>query len=127
MKNPFNTLFGRLSLMTVSLIVLVHITAVVLVDSERGQLDTGHAQRALLLALEAEPGRPLAASQVSETLGVTYVKGDDAIVELFRALRQHVRSVRKRFAREVAGRQSCSGRIRPTARSGFSMRGIQAG
>jgi two-component system osmolarity sensor histidine kinase EnvZ len=79
MKNPFNTLFGRLSLMTVSLIVLVHITAVVLVDSERGQLDTGHAQRALLLALEAEPGRPLAASQVSETLGVTYVKGDDAI------------------------------------------------
>ena len=45
MKNPFNTLFGRLSLMTVSLIVLVHITAMVLVDRERGQIDTGHAQR----------------------------------------------------------------------------------
>ena len=53
MKNPFNTLFGRLALMTVSLIVLVHITAIVLVDRDRGQIDAGHAQRALLLAVEA--------------------------------------------------------------------------
>ena len=39
MKNPLNTLFGRLALMTVGLIVLVHVTLLIIVDSERGQLD----------------------------------------------------------------------------------------
>lgn len=79
MTNPFNTLFGRLSLMTVSLIVLVHITALLLVDRERGQIDTSHAQRALLLAVQAEHDGALAASHVSAILGVSYVKANDAI------------------------------------------------
>ena len=79
MKNPFNTLFGRLSLMTVSLIVLVHITAIVLVDRDRGQIDAGHAQRALLLTIEAGSDGPLAASHVAATLGVSYVSAQDAI------------------------------------------------
>ncbi|MGF6773387.1 two-component system osmolarity sensor histidine kinase EnvZ [Paraburkholderia sp. GAS199] len=79
MKNPFNTLFGRLALMTVSLIVLVHITALVLVDRERGQIDTSHAQRGVRLAVEAEHAITLPASQVVATLGTSYVNADDAI------------------------------------------------
>ncbi|HYS63288.1 MAG TPA: ATP-binding protein [Paraburkholderia sp.] len=79
MNNPFNTLFGRLSLMTVGLIVLVHITAMVLVDRERGQIDTGHAQRALLLAVEAQHASALAASDVTATLGISHVNARDAI------------------------------------------------
>lgn len=79
MKNPFNTLFGRLSLMTVSLIVLVHLTALFLVDRERGHIDADHAQRAVLLAVQAEHDGMLAASHVTQTLGVSYVSARDAI------------------------------------------------
>ncbi|WP_188130817.1 hypothetical protein [Paraburkholderia panacisoli] len=79
MNNPFNTLFGRLSLMTVSLIVLVHITAMVLVDRERGQIDTRHAQRAALLAVEAEHEGALTPAQIAATLGIARVNANDAI------------------------------------------------
>jgi two-component system osmolarity sensor histidine kinase EnvZ len=79
MKNPFNTLFGRLSLMTVGLIVLVHVTSMVLVDRERGQIDTGHAQRAALLAVEAEHEGSLTPAQISATLGIARVNANDAI------------------------------------------------
>jgi len=37
--NPFNTLFGRLALLTIGLIVLVHGTTQVLVMRELGQID----------------------------------------------------------------------------------------
>jgi two-component system osmolarity sensor histidine kinase EnvZ len=79
MTNPFNTLFGRLSLMTVSLIVLVHVTSMVLVDRERGQIDTGHAQRALLLAVQAEHKGALSAAEITTTLGMSQINADDAI------------------------------------------------
>ena len=79
MKNPFNTLFGRLALMTVGLIVLVHVTLLFIVDRERGLLDASHTQRAVLLAVQAEQDGALAASRVAATLGVSYVPPDKAI------------------------------------------------
>jgi two-component system osmolarity sensor histidine kinase EnvZ len=79
MKNPFNTLFGQLALMTVGLIVIVHVTALLLVDRDRGQIDTGHAQRALLLAVEAQRNGVVSASQVSATLGIVAINSSDAI------------------------------------------------
>ena len=79
MKNPFNTLFGQLSLMTVSLIVMVHLVFMVLVDRERGQIDTGHAQRALALAVEAQHGGSISAAAVSRELRIGYVNAGDAI------------------------------------------------
>ncbi|WOD17174.1 HAMP domain-containing protein [Paraburkholderia kirstenboschensis] len=79
MKNPFNTLFGQLALMTVGLIVIVHLTSLLLVDRERGQIDTGHAQRALLLAMQAQHESAVSASQLSATLGVVIVNASDAI------------------------------------------------
>ena len=79
MKNPFNTLFGRLALMTVGLIVLVHVTLLIIVDSERGQLDATHMQHAVQLAMQAEHDGSLAASSIAATLGVTYVPADKAI------------------------------------------------
>ena len=81
MKNPFNTLFGRLALMTVGLIVLVHLTLLFLVDLERGQLETTHLENAVMLAVQAEQdGRP-AASHVAQTLGLSYVPASKAIEE----------------------------------------------
>src|SRR4051812_20290671 len=79
MKNPFNTLFGQLALMTVGLIVIIHLTSLVLVDRDRGQIDTGYARRALLLAVQAQRDGPVTASQVSATLGVSAVDASDAI------------------------------------------------
>jgi two-component system osmolarity sensor histidine kinase EnvZ len=79
MKNPFNTLFGQLALMTVGLIVIVHLTSLVLVDRDRGQIDTGHAQRALLLAVQWQRDGAVTASQVSAALGVSVINADDAI------------------------------------------------
>ncbi|MFM0439700.1 ATP-binding protein [Paraburkholderia strydomiana] len=79
MKNPFNTLFGQLALMTVGLIVIVHLTSLVLVDLDRGQIDTGHAQRALLLAVQSQRDGAVTASQVSAALGVSVINADNAI------------------------------------------------
>ncbi|MFM0751653.1 ATP-binding protein [Paraburkholderia strydomiana] len=79
MKNPFNTLFGQLALMTVGLIVIVHLTSLVLVDRDRGQIDTGHAQRALLLAVQSQRDGAVTASQVSAALGVSVINADNAI------------------------------------------------
>uniref|UniRef100_E1TH87 histidine kinase n=1 Tax=Burkholderia sp. (strain CCGE1003) TaxID=640512 RepID=E1TH87_BURSG len=78
MKNPFNTLFGQLALMTVGLIVIIHVTSLLLVDRDRGQLDTGHAQRALLLAVEAQRSGAVTAAQISATLGVVPINASDA-------------------------------------------------
>ena len=79
MKNPFNTLFSQLALMTVGLIVIVHLTSLVLVDRDRGQIDTGHAQRALLLAVQSQRDGAVTASQVSAALGVSVINADNAI------------------------------------------------
>lgn len=81
MKNPFNTLFGRLALMTVGLIVLVHLTLLFLVDRERGHLEASHLEQAVTLAVQAEQDGEPAASHVAQTLGLSYVPASNAIEE----------------------------------------------
>ncbi len=79
MKNPFNTLFGRLALMTVSLIVLVHVTLLFVVDRERHALEVEQLHRIILLAEQAKQHGSDAASAVAATLGTSYVDVHDAI------------------------------------------------
>jgi two-component system, OmpR family, osmolarity sensor histidine kinase EnvZ len=81
MKNPFNTLFGRLALMTVGLIVLVQLTLLFLVDIERGRLEATHLERAVVLAAQAEQDGGPAAAHIAQTLGLSYVPADKAIEE----------------------------------------------
>src|ERR1700751_4359139 len=78
MKFSFNTLFGRLALMTVALIVLVQVTLRVVVDGERHALEIQQLQRIILLS-ERVKQHSDAASAVAETLGTTYVDVHDAI------------------------------------------------
>src|SRR5258706_6301443 len=79
MKNPFNTLFGRLALMTVSLIVLVHVTLLFVVDRERHALEVEQLHRIILLAEQAKQHGSDAASAVAANLGTSYVDVHDAI------------------------------------------------
>lgn len=77
--NPFNTLFGRLVLLTIGLIVLVHGTTQVLVMRELGQIDAEHARRAVLLAIYARNHAEAPAAGIVNTLGIHYVAADDAV------------------------------------------------
>lgn len=79
MKNPFDTLFGRLALMTVGLIVLVHLTALVIVDRERGQIDAENLRTAIRLAVLAEHDTSPLAARVRDALKVSYIPAEDAI------------------------------------------------
>jgi two-component system osmolarity sensor histidine kinase EnvZ len=79
MNSPFNTLFGRLAVMTVGLIVLVHVTSLVVVDRERHALEIEQLQRIVLLAERAKQHNSDAASAIAETLGMSYVDVHDAI------------------------------------------------
>ena len=73
MKNPFNTLFGRLSLMTVGLVILVHICARVTLNDGRNMIDTEHARRDILAAVRLRAMNSDDASAVAQALGVRYV------------------------------------------------------
>jgi two-component system osmolarity sensor histidine kinase EnvZ len=79
MKNPFNTLFGRLATLTVGLIVAVHVTSLFVVDRDRGHIDAEHARRDVLLAVQAKHDGEAAARHVAQTLGIEYVPDADAI------------------------------------------------
>lgn len=80
MKNPLDTLFGRLSLMTVGLIVLIHLTAFEIVRRERGLIDADHARRAVLLAVQAEHDHSQFAADVKGTLGISYVAPQNTLL-----------------------------------------------
>jgi two-component system, OmpR family, osmolarity sensor histidine kinase EnvZ len=80
MLNPLNSLFGRLALLMVGLIVLVHGTELVLVMRERGQIDAEHAKRGILLAVYAREHREASAAQIVNTLGIHYVDVQDGVV-----------------------------------------------
>ncbi|MGH8778476.1 ATP-binding protein [Paraburkholderia sp.] len=73
MNNPFNTLFGRLALMTVSLIVLVHITSILLVERDREGLAVTQAARALTLANQVQTKHRDASAAVASLLGLSFV------------------------------------------------------
>jgi two-component system osmolarity sensor histidine kinase EnvZ len=77
MKNPFNTLFGRLATMTVGLIVAVHVTSLFVVDRERSQIDAEHARRAAMLAVQAKHDGEASARHVAQTLDIEYIAAAD--------------------------------------------------
>jgi two-component system osmolarity sensor histidine kinase EnvZ len=79
MKNPFDTLFGRLSLMIVGLIVLVHFTALVLIDKERAKIDAQRSLDNLVVAAKVRDRDPALADEVAKTLGIRYVDADRAV------------------------------------------------
>jgi two-component system osmolarity sensor histidine kinase EnvZ len=70
----FNTIFGRLSLLSVALLVLMQLTWVVLVDHERGVTEAAHISRLIRLALDSPPSldTPQFEDNLSATLGVHY-------------------------------------------------------
>lgn len=79
MKNPFNTLLGRLATMTVGLIVAVHVTSLFVVDRERGQIDAEHARRDVMLAVQAKHDGEASARHVAQTLGIEYIADADVL------------------------------------------------
>lgn len=80
MRNPFDTLFGRLALLTTGLIVLVHVTAYVAVNHERNIIDTEHARRDVMAALRMKEIDGADAAGVAKALGVRYI-GAEKIIE----------------------------------------------
>jgi two-component system, OmpR family, osmolarity sensor histidine kinase EnvZ len=79
MKNPFDTFFGRLSLMIVGLIVAVHFAALVLIDKERAKIDAQRSLDYLVVAAQVRERDPALADAVAETLGIRYVGADRAV------------------------------------------------
>ncbi|WP_118183928.1 ATP-binding protein [Paraburkholderia phosphatilytica] len=81
MKIRFDSLFLRLSAMTIGLIVLVNLTAIFVVEQERGQIDTTRVQRDVLLAELAKHDSAMAALRVASTLGLSYIPANQAIAQ----------------------------------------------
>lgn len=79
MKNPIDTLFGRLALMTVGLIVMVNVASVSVVDRNRVEQEMDQAGRIVTLAARAKQTGGETAAIVAATLGTAYVTADEAI------------------------------------------------
>ncbi len=70
---PLDTLFGRLSLMIVGLVVLVHVMALLLIDKERAKIDAQRSLNNLVIAAQVRERDPVLAEHVADTLGIHYV------------------------------------------------------
>lgn len=78
-RNPFNTLLGRLALLTIGLVVLEHLGARYLVFPEIGRVDADHARRAVELAAYAQSHPGEGAQTIIKTLGVHFVSGGQVL------------------------------------------------
>ncbi|MGU7773794.1 ATP-binding protein [Burkholderia sp. MR1-5-21] len=76
MKNPLDTLFGRLVLMTVGLLLLVHLTLMMMVDRDRAGLDALHMSHLVMAAQKVRERDPDLASDVARTMGISFVDAD---------------------------------------------------
>ncbi|WP_322046419.1 ATP-binding protein [Paraburkholderia sp. J67] len=79
MKRTFDTLFVRLSLMTVGLIVAVHFMALLLIDQQRAKLDAQRSINNIVLAAQVRDRDDVLAEQVADTLGIHYVGVEHAV------------------------------------------------
>jgi two-component system, OmpR family, osmolarity sensor histidine kinase EnvZ len=79
MKNPLDTLFGRLALTIVLLIVLVQVTVVLLVERSRADLDTMHIAHAVRAAMVVHDRDPVVATEMAQTMGISFVAADQLI------------------------------------------------
>jgi two-component system, OmpR family, osmolarity sensor histidine kinase EnvZ len=74
MKNPLDTLFGRLALTTILLIVLVQVTVVLLVERNRADLDALHVSRSVRTAIVIHDRNPALAADMARAMGISYVE-----------------------------------------------------
>lgn len=79
MKLPLDSLFGRLALTTVALIVLVQATMVLLVDRSRASLNTLHVSRAVRAAMVVRDRDPALAADMAKAMGISFVEADHLI------------------------------------------------
>lgn len=79
MKHPLDSLFGRLALTTVALIVLVQATMLLLVDRSRASLDTLHVSRAVRAAMVVRDRDPALADAMAKAMGISFVGADHLI------------------------------------------------
>ncbi|WP_322095374.1 ATP-binding protein [Paraburkholderia bannensis] len=79
MKRTFDTLFVRLSLMTVGLIVAGHFMALLLIDQARARIDAQRSINTMVVAAQVREQDPALADQVARTLGIQYVGVDKAL------------------------------------------------
>lgn len=77
--NPLNTLYGRLALMMIGLIVLLQISAEIVVNRDRGRIDTEHVRNEIILAVHAKEVNAEYAAYVGETLGIRYVPNGEVL------------------------------------------------
>lgn len=73
MRPGLNTLFGRLALLTVGLVVLVHLTAVWLIDGDREATAAGHMSRLATLMRTDTPVPQADKAKMADVLGLLYV------------------------------------------------------
>lgn len=78
-RNPFNTLLGRLALLTIGLVVLEHLGARYLVLPEIGRLDADHARRAVELAEYAHDHPGSASDSIVRILNVHFLSASDVV------------------------------------------------
>jgi two-component system osmolarity sensor histidine kinase EnvZ len=78
-KRTFDTLFIRLSLMTIGLIVAVHFAALLLIDQARARIDAQRSIDYMVVAAQVRERDPVLSDQVAQTLGIQYVGVDKAI------------------------------------------------
>ncbi|WP_175978485.1 ATP-binding protein [Burkholderia sp. BCC1047] len=73
MKNPLDTMFGRLVITTVGLLVLVHLTSLLLIERTRASLAAFHISRVVEAAasMDGQDGR--GERSVTDTLGIAFV------------------------------------------------------
>ncbi len=76
---PLDTLFGRLSLMIVGLVIMVHVMALLLIDKERAKIDAQRSLNNLVVAAQVRERDPVLADHVAQTLGIRYVSAEHAI------------------------------------------------
>ncbi|MDP9650979.1 ATP-binding protein [Paraburkholderia caledonica] len=73
MKNPLDTLFGRLVITTVGLLVLVHLTSLLLIDRTRASLAAFHISRVVEAAASMSEQGGGSERSVANILGISFV------------------------------------------------------
>ncbi|MCA8306358.1 HAMP domain-containing protein [Burkholderia seminalis] len=73
MKNPFDSMFGRLVITTVGLLVLVHLTSLLLIDRTRASLTAFHISRVMEAAARMGEHDGGSERSVANILGISFV------------------------------------------------------
>ncbi|MBU9189314.1 ATP-binding protein [Burkholderia gladioli] len=79
MKRTFDTLFARLALMAIGLVLVVHAIGLVLLDRERLRLEVEQTRRVIALSTQAQASGSALGLAVSAMLGTSFVDTRDAV------------------------------------------------